>query len=871
MSKVKTIYLKNYEKPSHEISDIHLTFNIFEEYTEVTNVSSFRQLEDKNELKLNGENLELLQIELNDSPLLQQDQQDRQKANKKQTSNAYFEKDDVFLFLYNLPNHFELKTICRVFPEKNKSLEGLYQSKKIHCTQNEPEGFRKITYHLDRPDVMSQYKTTIIGDKNKQPIMLSNGNPIEKKSLPNDRHQITWEDPFKKPSYLFALVAGDLICQEDEFVTSSGRTIIIRIYVNKGNEHRTQHAFNSIKKAMRWDEEKFGLEYDLDIFMIVAIDDFNFGAMENKGLNIFNASAILADPLSTTDESYENIEGIIAHEYFHNWTGNRVTCRDWFQITLKEGLTVFRDQLFTADMTDVIVKRIKDVRNLRQYQFPEDNGPTAHPIRPPSYIEVNNFYTSTVYEKGAEVIRMIHTLIGSEKFRQGIDKYFELYDGQAVTTGNFIQAMEIVSKRDFTRFKRWYETAGTPHLKCETNWNKNNDTYSITLIQSCPHPSTQDFKPLHIPIKIGLLNKMGEEIKCEKSSLELTAEKQTFTLNNIKEKPILSILRDFSAPVILEQRSTDKELKILYQHDANLFNRYNSGQTLLKKIFTKYQLGEKTDLKELSDIFVHHLENQDLNPAYLSVLLEMPSLLNIAAGNNEVDYPELEKEYQFFKKELINPIANHLETKYFSLMEQKYENSQTAINKRKLKNTCLSYLLHTGRHSELFWQQFKQADNMTDCLVALSLLAHTDSKYRPTALKEFLEKWQNDELVMNKWFWVQAASKREDTFDVVQSLESHPQFNRLNPNKIRSLFGVWSHNLPLFHHPSGKPYEFIANKVMEIDDFNPMVASSLVLVFSNWKQLKAIYQQKIAKQLERIKDKPNLSNNVFEMVDKMLK
>ena len=640
----KTIYLKDYQVSDYLISDIHLTFELDDTRTLVrTKLQIHRHPQAKGPapLVLNGEELELVGLVLD---------------GKKLSSSDYKLEGDL-LSIGDVPDKFELEVENYINPQANKALDGLYKSGTIFCTQNEPEGFRRITYYIDRPDVMAKFTTKIIADKKKYPVMLSNGNPIGEGELDNGRHWCEWQDPFPKPCYLYALVAGDLAMVRDSFTTRSGRKIDLRIYVDKGNENKCDHAMRSLIKSMKWDEEKFGLEYDLDIFMIVAVDAFNMGAMENKGLNIFNSAYVLADEASATDNNFLGIESVVGHEYFHNWTGNRVTCRDWFQLTLKEGLTVFRDQEFSADMNSRTVTRISDVSALRRAQFVEDAGPTSHPIKPDSYIEINNFYTATVYEKGAEVIRMIHSLLGPKGFRAGMDKYFELFDGGAVTTEDFVHAMSVANDNfDFDQFKRWYAQSGTPRLKARGKWDGSTNSYSLTLSQTCPAtPGQKEKKPFHMPVRVGLVGPDGSDMLS--TMVELKDSEQTFKFDSIAAKPVLSINRGFSAPVILDVDLSDDDLAFLMGHDSDEFNRYEAGQMLGEKVLlgliNDQMSGKELKMNEAyAKAFGLLLLDSKVDPAFKALAISLPDEGMLHQKQETIDIFATKSVRDWFKKEL---------------------------------------------------------------------------------------------------------------------------------------------------------------------------------------------------------------------------
>jgi len=769
-------------------------------------------------------------------------------------------------------------------PTSNTELQGLYKSQGIFCTQNEPEGFRRITYFLDRPDIMAKYTTKIIAQKDKYPVLLSNGNPIASGDLENGMHFVEWEDPFLKPSYLYALVAGDLGLVQDEYTTGTGRAIDLRIYCEKGNEDNCQHAMASLKKSMRWDEEVFGLEYDLDIYMIVAVSAFNMGAMENKGLNIFNSSAVLANPKMATDNNYHRIESIVAHEYFHNWTGNRVTCRDWFQLTLKEGLTVFRDQEFSADMNSRAVQRIQDVQMLKDRQFVEDGGPTAHPIRPQRYMEINNFYTATVYEKGAEVIRMIHTLLGSKNFRKGMDKYFELYDGQAVTVENFVYAMEVASNIDLTHFRNWYSQWGTPRVEVEEKYNVENKTLELILRQSSPSGTG----PLHFPFKVGLLAGDGKDMKLELSGgiqpqlaegiLHIKNREEHFVFKNINEKPILSLNRDFSAPVKLEWNQSYADMIFLMSHDANAFNRYEASQGLALSIILDLkdkivQAQELTLDPRYIEAFSKLLADDKMDLSHKALCIGLPSLNVILQDQNPMEFEASFKARKFVKKELSENLHDLLLGIYNKYSTPKdYSLNTQDVGERALKNTILNFLMcqENSKVEGICFNQFINASNMTDELASLRDLATHENSKREEAINSFFEKWKDEQLVMEKWLAVQGASPLDDTFERVLALEQSPVFDKNIPNLTRSLWGSFAANVIHFHHKSGRGYHLIADKILTMDPINPQVSSQLAKAFRHFKKLNEHNRELMKVQLERIMATPDISKNLMEIVGKTL-
>jgi aminopeptidase N len=871
------IYLKDYKRPDYKVESIHFTFELDDHATIVSTNMKMKRSRDqfttgKEVILLNGEELKLLEVKVNGQSL-------------NISSDCLLDKEKLVIKSEKLPTQddFTLEIKTQIDPANNKALEGLYMSGNIFCTQNEPEGMRKITYFIDRSDVMAKYKTKIIADKVKFPILLSNGNLIAKGDLPQGKHWVEWEDPFAKPSYLFALVAGDLGEIRDTYKTCKGRTIDLRIYCDKGNESRCGHAMESLKKSMKWDEDVFGLEYDLDIYMIVAVDAFNMGAMENKGLNVFNSHYVLAKPETATDTDYEGIEAVIGHEYFHNWTGNRVTCRDWFQLTLKEGLTVFRDQEFSSDMGSRAVCRIQDVKKLRNMQFAEDAGPTSHPIRPASYMEINNFYTLTVYEKGSEVIRMVHTLIGKENFRKGMDKYFELYDGQAVTTEDFLHAMELASGRDLSQFKNWYNQAGTPVVTMKYQYDAGTQKLRLKLSQTCPstpEANESEKKAYLMPIVVGLIDKAtGKEIplSSNQSILNLKEKEQEFVFNDIKGPVIPSLNRGFSSPVRLNTPYTLEDLAFLSAHDKDSFNRWEAFQQFSYKVMKDIVSSGKMVLPSMMDeVFGAILKDTHIDDAYKALALTLPSIQMVAEEETPFNYQGVFKAREFLQAEL----GRHHEKEFLSLYEslndkKAYSFIGPEVGKRALKATVLHYLMMTGKdiYQDLCFEQFKNANNMTDQFNALLELVDLEGEgvggVRTKALQNFYDRFKNDRLVICKWLAVQSQSKRSCVLSDVKKLVLDPVFDSLNPNMIRSVYHTFSRNFVRFHDEKGAAYGFIADKVLELDKKNPQIASTLVQAFNKWKKMDAPYSHMMKEQLERM-HKEQLSKNVFEIVHKNL-
>lgn len=789
---------------------------------------------------------------------------------------------DTHLRIDNLPDQCTISIVTLINPTANKALEGLYLSSGNFCTQCEAEGFRKITYYLDRPDVLSVFDVQIIADTQQCPVLLANGNQVKQAVLDDGRACVHWHDPHPKPSYLFALVAGDLVCIEDHFVTASGRSVLLQIYVQAHNINLCDFAMKSLIASMRWDEEVYGLEYDLDRFMIVAVDDFNMGAMENKGLNIFNSRYVLADEQTATDSDFLGVEAVIAHEYFHNWTGNRITCRDWFQLSLKEGLTVFRDQCFSSDQHSATVKRIEDVRLLRDHQFAEDAGPMAHPIRPDSYIEINNFYTLTVYEKGAEVIRMLHTLLGPVNWRRGMDLYVQRHDGTATTCDAFVDAMQAVSDVDLTQFRRWYSTAGTPELTITDGYDADTCRYWLRVKQHCPDtPGQSDKPPLHIPLVMGLLDDKGQELSLSIGRatdkgvlLDITDAEQTFYVDNVADKPVASLLRHFSAPVRMHHEVSDETLAFLMAKDTDAFNRWEAGQRLAQRVMLNHLNGHDGALDALTSAYGTILNDHTLDPAFKAEALTLPSLSTLADAVDVIDYQALAAA----QDTVMAALARHHYEALKTLVCDGRTNDLAlldplAMGQRKLANTALITLsyLECERWEALALKQYQQASNMTDRVTALAMLCHLDSESREQSLADFHRKAQSSRLVMDKWFAVQATARRPQIIEDIKALLEHPDFDAGNPNRLRSVVGNFSSNNPLgFHAVSGLGYQLVADRVIATDAFNPQVASRMVSPLGRWQRMNTAQQNMMKAQLERILSSGNLSPDVYEQVSKSL-
>ncbi|MBL8260294.1 MAG: aminopeptidase N [Candidatus Competibacteraceae bacterium] len=874
----ETTYLKDYAPPAYRIPNLDLRFELGEDGATVHSRLSVIRADTAPPgapLTLDGQDLELLSLALNGEAL---------------AAGRYRLEADR-LALLDPPEAFELAVVTRIYPQNNASLEGLYRSGGNFCTQCEAEGFRKITYFLDRPDVMAAFTTTVVADRARYPVLLSNGNRVDGGELDDGRHWATWRDPFPKPCYLFALVAGALGFIGDRFVTRSGREVALRIYAEPSHLDQCRHAMQALKRAMAWDEQRFGLEYDLDLYQIVAIGDFNMGAMENKGLNIFNTKYVLAKPETATDADYQGILAVIGHEYFHNWTGNRVTCRDWFQLSLKEGLTVFRDQEFSADLGSRGVERIEDVRILRGSQFPQDAGPMAHPVRPESYIEINNFYTVTVYNKGAEVVRMLQALLGREGFRRGMDLYFRRHDGQAVTCDDFVAAMADANGADLDQFKRWYRQAGTPELTVTDAYDPVARRYTLTVRQFCPPTPGQPAKePFHIPLALGLLDADGRDLplrlegeeapRSTQRVVELRAPEHVFQFVDVPERPVPSLLRGFSAPVKLSSAESDADLRFRLAHDSDDFNRWDAGQTLalrtiLNLVEDRRQNREQRLPESFSAAFAQALQS-DVDPALLAQVLTLPSQNYLAEQMEVVDVDGIHAAHSFVRRSLAERLRERLLESYIALSAQGragYSNDAPAMAGRALKNVCLDYLMQADdpEARALCLQQFRAADNMTDQLGALTPLVNAGGTERDEALAAFYRRWRDEPLVVDKWLTVQASSSAPGTRAAVEALLSHEAFSLRNPNKVRALIGAFSQANPAhFHAADGGGYTLLADQVVLLDDFNPQIAARLMAAFTRWRKYDGGRQAHMRGQLERILAVPSLSPDVYEIAVKTL-
>ncbi|MBD3656752.1 aminopeptidase N [Marinobacter sp.] len=871
----QTVYLSEYRVPAYLVDHVDLRFELFEEGARVHSTLAVRRnpesADTSGRLELDGDSLVLEGLQLDGRDL----------------EPGQYENQGDRLVIPEVPELFGLTVVTWIEPQNNTRLEGLYKSSGMFCTQCEAEGFRCITFFPDRPDVMARFRTRIEADRAGYPVLLSNGNDVERGDLEGGRHFVTWEDPFPKPCYLFALVAGDLVEKRDSFRTCTGREIDLRMYVEPRNADKCDHAMDSLKRSMRWDEDIYGREYDLDIFMIVAVDDFNMGAMENKGLNIFNSSCVLASQDTATDATFQRIEAIVAHEYFHNWSGNRVTCRDWFQLSLKEGFTVFRDSRFSADMGSTTVKRIEDVTLLRTAQFAEDGGPMAHPVRPSSYMEISNFYTLTIYEKGAEVVRMIHTLLGPDLFRKGSDLYFERHDGQAVTTDDFVKAMEDASGRDLTRFRRWYEQAGTPVVTVRDEYDEARQVYRLDIHQTVPDTPGQTGKqPQHIPFALGLLGADGQPLAlklvgddappAEQRVLELTEASHSFEFEGVAARPVPSLLRDFSAPVRVDYPWTREQLLFLMSHDPDGFNRWDAGQRLAVDVIESLvDAGEDAEIEpRLVSAYRHLLTDEGLDQALVAKMLQLPSeayLIELAAA------PRVQQIYRA-RTRVMNHLAAALREELLACYHRnnggaEYRLTSDDIARRTLRNTALGWLLEIGdaEGRVLALRQFREADNMTDRLGALRALVNSDyHEDREQVLDAFYQRWQDDPQVVELWFSVQSGSNR-GSLEQVRALMEHAAFDWKNPNKVRSVIGVFAgQNLAAFHAEDGSGYRFLAEQVRHLDASNPQIAARLVTPLTRWRKFASVHGEQMKAALETIRDREGLSKDVYEVVHKSL-
>ena len=871
----QTIYLKDYQVPEYLIEKTELVFELNEDNCKVSSTLHIRRNPDSHSKQSDlflqgGSELDLQQVAL-DGVLL--------------TAEAY-KRTEEGLIIKQVADAAVVEIDLLIKPHLNTTMMGLYKSRTLYCTQCEAEGFRNITFYLDRPDVMSEFTTKIIADKTLFPVLLSNGNAVEQGDLENGRHFATWHDPFKKPAYLFALVAGDLSVVEDSFTTCSNRDILLQIFVEEKDLNKCDHAMLSLKNSMGWDEQTYGREYDLNRFMIVAVDDFNMGAMENKGLNIFNTSAVLANPKTTTDAAFQRVEAIVAHEYFHNWSGNRVTCRDWFQLSLKEGFTVYRDSQFSADMNSPVVKRIEDVVYLRTHQFAEDAGPMSHPVQPDAYMEINNFYTLTVYEKGAEVVGMIHSLLGDEKFRQGSDLYFSRHDGQAVTIEEFVGAMEEVSGLDLKQFRRWYKQSGTPVVDVHSSYDAQAKTYSLTFEQSCPAtPGQSQKKPFVIPIKFGLVGADGQDLPLNAQGdqsmvFSLYESKQTLVFENIQQPPVPSLLRGFSAPIRLNYDYSSSELAHLMANDSDGFNRWDAGQKLSLKVLNQLiedAVAERELVmdQQLIAVLGDVLSDHSLDPAMVCLMLQLPSEAQLHEQAEIIQVQAIHRAREFVRQSIASALQAQLVSTHQRLIEtQAYAPEADQIGRRALRNCALGYLMNVeGVGSELAWQQFNDASNMTDKAAALSALVNceTAQDYAVQALKIFEQDYADETLAMNLWLQVQATSKLTNGLNRVKALMEHSAFNINNPNKARSLLGAFCSANPInFHNVDGSGYGFLQQQIIALNALNPQVAARLVTPLTRWKKLPEPNRGLMREALHQIANHKGLVKDIQEIVTKSL-
>ena len=851
-----------YTAPDFTIDQIDLDITLDESCTTVIATSLVKRLGNHiNNLLLNGENLILHSVLVDKKP-------------------AIYRVENNQLYVENAPDQFELQIVTEINPEANSALEGLYKSGSAFCTQCEAEGFRRITYYLDRPDVLARFTTKITANKANYPILLSNGNRIANGDNTDGSHWVQWQDPYPKPCYLFALVAGDFDVLKDTFETKSGRTVALELFVDKGNLNRSHHAMTSLKKSMAWDEQRFGLEYDLDIYMIVAVDFFNMGAMENKGLNVFNAKFVLANPESATDTDYFDIERVIGHEYFHNWTGNRITCRDWFQLSLKEGLTVFRDQEFSSDLGSRAINRIRNVKIIRGPQFAEDAGPMSHPIRPDVVMEMNNFYTLTVYEKGSEVIRMLHTILGEDKFQAGMKLYVARHDGQAVTCDDFVQAMQDASGIDLTLFRRWYAQSGTPILTVSDEFDASTCTYRLHVKQHTPATADQKEKSaLHIPLSIALYDQNGGYLGDQYDQvLNVCADRQSFEFNGIAEKPVVALLQDFSAPVKLEYAYTEQELLVLLRHSKSAFTRWDAAQMLLNQCILanikNFNAQQSLNISsELLVVLAEILRDQQLDKSLIAEILRVPSENSIAELLDEIDIDAIHAVKKFIEQ----AIADHLHDDFMAVYQQNkpgsYVLSAEDIAKRDLIAVCLSYLaLHGNAEDQvMITTHYKTADNMTDVLAAMQAAKLGELPILQPMMTEFESKWRHDGLVMDNWFRIQGTSPAANCLSVVESLLNHSSFSMQNPNRLRALIGSFTAANPhRFHAIDGSGYRFLREILDELNHSNPQVAARLITPLLQFKRFDSTRQALMKQELQQLAARTDLSNDLFEKVSRAL-
>jgi aminopeptidase N len=857
----KEIFLKDYTPPAYKVASTELFFDIHDGITTVTAKTQFTTNNDSDApLFLEGEKLELISCKLDGAEIT----------------------PDISEVGLTLPapgkDIFNLEVVTEIYPEKNTELEGLYHSQGTYCTQCEAQGFRKITYYPDRPDVMATFKVTLEANKTTCPILLSNGNKIDEGDAKDGRHFTVWEDPTPKPCYLFALVAGDLVRTEDKFTTKSGLDVDLHIYVRQGDEGQCDHAMQSLIKSMKWDEDVYGREYQYNIFNVVAVSDFNMGAMENTSLNIFNTALVLAQQETATDTDFIRVESVIAHEYFHNWTGNRVTCRDWFQLSLKEGLTVFRDQEFSSDLNSRAVQRIDDVTHLRRSQFPEDESPLAHPVRPESFIEINNFYTMTIYEKGAEVIRMFHTLLGPELYRRATDLYFDRHDGQAVTIDDWAQAMSDASGLDFEQFKLWYSQAGTPKVKATGVYDDSAKTYTLTLEQNIPDTAGQtNKKPMHIPVAVGLVGDDGSDV-AQTKILELKKATQNFVFENIKSKPVPSILRGFSAPVKLKTDLTDEDLSFLMVHDNDGFNQWEAGQKLVRRVINKMLADNTTDVPEHYIKSFGGLVDKASDPssdkALMARAMSLPSISEIGLAQDIIDPTAINQVRTAIQVAVREAYLEKLVEIYkANANEGDFTITPEAMGKRAIRNVILGILTSIKAEgcSVFAKTQYDNANNMTDRMAAFATLIDNPNAPCSDVIQDFYDRYNKYQLVIDKWFGIQASSNHDGIFDALETLRNHEDFDMTNPNRVRSLFAAFAMNNPVaFHDPSGRGYDFLKNAIIELNTINPQIAARMVTPLREWKRYTPDRQEKMKAALQEILEIDGISPNVYELVSKSL-
>ncbi|WP_018981751.1 aminopeptidase N [Salinimonas chungwhensis] len=851
----------DYQPPAFSISDVKLDVRLHPTATNIiSTLAVARNGSHDHALELDGDKLKLISVEVAGEAF------------------EHFTQTDDKLVLENVPDTFTLTIVNEVDPQNNQALEGLYLSQNTYCTQCEAEGFRRITYYLDRPDVLATFEVTMHADKETYPTLLANGNLIDKGDNEDGTHWVKWQDPFPKPCYLFAMVAGDFDLLQDTFTTASGNDVKLELYVDKGKKHRGDFALASLKRAMKWDEETYGLEYDLDIYMIVAVDFFNMGAMENKGLNIFNSKFVLADQQSATDEDFFNVESVIAHEYFHNWTGNRVTCRDWFQLSLKEGLTVFRDQQFSADMTSALSNRIKHVRVMREHQFAEDASAMSHPIRPEEVIEMNNFYTVTVYDKGAEVIRMFHTLLGEDGFRRGMDEYFRRHDGQAVTCDDFVAAMQTATELDLTHFARWYSQSGTPVITTTTRYSEDSRLMDITIAQHTPPTADQGTKqPLFIPVAFDCIDSKGNhysdvDSKVKDGVLMLDAPSVTLHFTEVDEPLIPVLLGNFSAPAKVKNALSVEQLLSIFKYANDAFNRWDALQSVYSWCIDEFEQGQGDQIsasvwQALSDVISSEKDNLEL----LGECLVIPSFETLSQARVLVDPNTLNPARELFCKAFATQLEPELTNLYEAIETGTYAYNQQAVNARRCRNVVLGHLARTSKGAELTSEQFTSADNMTDSLGALKAAQGAVPETFETLMQQFEKTWNNDPLVLDKWFGLHATTERDDILSQLSLLQQHPQFTINNPNRVRAVIGTFAFfNTAGFHDKSGSGYKFVTDYLLKLDEVNPQVAARIVTPLTQWHNYAPAYQTLMKTQLNRLLGKEGLSKDLFEKVSKSL-